>query len=192
MKHTLITITIMLLFATCKNNPTVPSTTETSTLVDTTSASGIAAIPKPLSSEASALKLQILTDFYAGRAVSHKYDSIYTQYMGLARNIKGSFDGAGSANTERLKKVMESLMAFTNAYEMHRQSTGSLDALATQLTEGKITLTEAQKVYENAKASMLAEAEKLPSQQTCQQSLRALNTEFEGIFSGANKKAAGN
>jgi hypothetical protein len=143
------------------------------------------------SADVAAMIKSIQTDFFAGRAVSHKYDSTYTKYMDLAVGMKNAAHGLTGANLDQVKKLFENTMKFTLVYEEHRKQTGRLDSLAMQLTEGKISRENAQKVYDQAKVAIQAAAEKLPSPEEGAQSAKALKAEFEAIFSSANKKAAG-
>ena len=82
-------------------------------------------------------------------------------------------------------------MQFTNLYEEHRMQTGNLESISIQLSEGKITVAEAQKQYETTRQAIQVATGKLPTPAEVNQNLKASRGQFEQLFSGANKRAAG-
>lgn len=169
----LIALSLMFQVA-CKNTPSTPD-----------------AAPAVSTADADALYKQIQDDFYAGRAVTYPLTATFKGYMDLAIAMKNAAHGVQGENQDRVKKLFEQTMKFTLPYEAHMAQTTKLDTLSIHLTEGKITPEAAKKEYAEIKTAMLAAAEKLPSAAEGNQSLNALKAEFEGVFSGANKKASG-
>jgi PBP1b-binding outer membrane lipoprotein LpoB len=178
MKYFIITFFAIsfLLLASCKNNPATPETPG--------AVNAVPASPE----EIKAVNEKILTDMIAGRIEGHKYDSTYNEVNTFVKSMKESWSGMSQADQAHIKQIHERVINFTNAYEAHRRYTDELDSLNVRLTAGRISAAEAEKAYVTVKAQMQAEAQKIPASKV---DLGPLKAEFEGIFSAANKKAAG-
>lgn len=170
--------------AACQNTPTTPGSTEN------TANGASAPAPDDASVNVDSLDKHIQYDFYEGRAESYKYTAQYKEAMAFVMSIKQSWTSMSAADQEKVRKLHENLGKFTDAYEIHRQCTDKLEALYTGLEAGTIRPGEAQKEYETVRATMKAEAEKLPIVKSGYD-LAAAKAEFDQIFSSANKKAAG-
>jgi flagellin-specific chaperone FliS len=177
----------LLLVAACNNNPSTPAATDATA----TGGAQVSGAPIAVTEDAIALKNKVQTDFFAGRAISHPYDSLYDAFIVFGKNIKTSAGTVTGENLEHVRKIFTETMKFTLVYDEHRRQTGNLDSLATKLSEGRISTADAQKEYAATQEAVQAATAKLMSVQEVRQLLVSLKSEFDGIFAGANKKAAG-
>lgn len=181
----------LLLVAACNNNPSAPAPAATDATTTTTDGAQVSGAPIAVSDDALVLKNKIQADFFAGRAISHPYDSLYDAFIVFGKNIKSSAGTVTGANLEHVKNIFTETMKFTLVYDEHRKQTGSLEELATKLGEGRISAADAQKEYAATQQAIQAATAKLMPVQEVRQMLVSLKGEFDGMFAGANKKAAG-
>jgi hypothetical protein len=168
-------LAVFLILAACKNNPT-----------NTTASTG------SLPSDAAALSQKIQEDFYASRAVSHPYDTIYDAHMKLGLEMKQTSSSLGGDTRQQVGTLFQESMKFTQVYYDYRTYTEKLDSLSIYLTNGKMTVEQAQQEYLATKKLVEETAAKFIPVQDAAQGLSKVRGDFEKLFSNANKKAAGN
>lgn len=183
MKNSMITplAFALLCFAACQNNSGTPAATPGT-------AGAVVSTNEPASNPDS-LKLQILSDFFAARKMTHQLDTLYKQSMLIARDAKSSLSmTAQGENAAKMKEMYEQVGAFPALYDQYQFLSAQLDSLSAHLTAGSISVADAQKEYLNLRAQLITTGEKLTA---AQGKLSESQAAFEQVFKNANKKAEG-
>ncbi|MDO8368171.1 MAG: hypothetical protein Q7T20_15315 [Saprospiraceae bacterium] len=164
----------VLFLAACQNNPGSP---------DNSSSADV-----PVANNAKALNAQILTVLVEGKGHSRPFDSLFVQHINLGRAMGSAFSILGTEHIEKVTKMRMGMKEFTEPYELINVYAIQLDSLSTRLNSGRATLEEAQKEFSTVRKQMQEEKEKLSK---APNNLEQYRTEFEAIFTEANRKAAG-
>jgi len=165
----------VLFLAACQNNPSSS---------DNSSSSDV-----PAANDAKTLNGQILTVLVEGKGHSRPYDSLFVQHINLGRAMGSAFSILGEEHKAQVTKMRMGMKEFTEPYELINAYAVQLDSLSSRLGSGRATLEEAQKEFTTLRKQMQEEKEKLSK---APNNLEKYRTEFEAIFTEANKKAAGN
>jgi len=160
--------------AACQNNPSSSNNSSSSAT--------------PVANDAKTLNEQILTVLVEGKRHSRPFDSLFVQYINLGRAMGSAFSILGADNKEKVTKMRMGMKEFTEPYELINIYAIQLDSLSTRLTSSRATLEEVQKEFSTVRNQMQEEKEKLSK---APNNLEQYRTEFEAIFTEANRKAAG-
>ena len=171
----LFTLSLFLL-ADCQNNPTPAGAS------DYTAVSVPAITP---AADPNKLREQIMTDYLSANKESKNSAPAYEASFNVIKTMKMHWGSQGDKEKAHIEQLVKDAMNFRLLFEVHQQRISQLDSLNTSISEGNVSLDEAQKKYVAIRTELLTAQGKMPA---AQEKVQVVKTEFERDFPGAIKQ----